>query len=54
MSAPYLIFVEYLSKLDDVQSVWFNYIVMVTNGNHKFEPLIICPHHIAFTTGMIS
>ena len=27
---------------------------MVTSGNDKFEPLIICPHHIAFTPGMIS
>ena len=54
--APYLIVVEYLSKLDDVRSVKFNhdYKVMVTSSDQKFEPLIVCPHPIPFTPGMIS
>ena len=51
MSALFLILVEYLSKLDDVRSVFFNHDhkVVVTSGDHKFEPLILCPHPIAFT-----
>ena len=51
MSTLNLILVEYLSKLDDVRSVKFNYDhkVVVTSGDHKFEPLILCPHPIAFT-----
>ena len=39
MSTLYLIFIEYLSKFK----------VVVTSGDHKFEPLILCPHPIAFT-----
>ena len=51
MSTLYLILVEYLSKLDDVRSVLFDHDhkVAVTSGDHKFEPLILCPHPIAFT-----
>ena len=32
-------------------SLWFNHDhkVVVTSGDHKFEPLILCPHPIAFT-----
>ena len=50
MSTLYLILVEYLSKLDDVRSVQFNHDhkVVVTSGDHKFEPLILCAHPIAF------
>ena len=48
-------FAEYLSKLDDMRSVKFNHDhkVMVTSGDHKFEPLILCPHPIAITLKLL-
>ena len=47
----YLLLVEYLSKFGDVRSVYFNqdHKVVVTSGDQKFEPLILCPDTITFT-----